>query len=111
MVWFHGGGNDQGSASDAVPFPGVPGRFYDGQVLAQEHDVVVVTINYRLNAFGFFPHSALAGEDPAYPYAGNQGLLDQRAALEWVHANIIAFGGNTPRRATGASTSTSRSAC
>src|SRR5215813_1023692 len=37
MVWFHGGGNQQGSASDAVPFPGVPGLFYEGQTLAQEH--------------------------------------------------------------------------
>jgi len=99
MVWFHGGGNEQGSASDAVPFPGVPGLFYDGQVLAQERDVVVVTINYRLNAFGFFAHAALAGEDPSYPYAGNQGLLDQRAALEWVRANVIAFGGN-PKKVT-----------
>jgi para-nitrobenzyl esterase len=99
MVWFHGGGNQQGSASDPVPFPGVPGRFYDGQVLAQEYDVVVVTINYRLNAFGFFAHPALAQEDPSYPYAGNQGLLDQRAALEWVHANIAAFGGN-PKKVT-----------
>ena len=99
MVWFHGGGNEQGSAGDAVPFPGVPGLFYDGQVLAQERDVVVVTINYRLNAFGFFAHSALAAEDPSYPYAGNQGLLDQRAALEWVRANVIAFGGN-PKKVT-----------
>jgi para-nitrobenzyl esterase len=99
MVWFHGGGNQQGSAGDAVPFPGVPGDFYGGRALVEEHDVVVVTINYRLNAFGFFAHPALAGEDPAYPYAGNQGLLDQRAALEWVHANIIAFGGN-PKKVT-----------
>src|SRR5262245_12390651 len=94
MVWFHGGGNQNGSASDPVPFPGVPGRFYDGRALAEEHDVVVVTTNYRLNVFGFFPHSALAGEDASYPYAGNQGLLDQRAALQWVRANIAAFGGN-----------------
>ena len=99
MVWFHGGGNENGSAGDLVPFPGVPGHFYDGRTLAEEHDVVVVTTNYRLNAFGFFAHAALAGEDPSYPYAGNQGLLDQRAALEWVHANIIAFGGN-PKKVT-----------
>jgi para-nitrobenzyl esterase len=99
MVWFHGGGNQQGSARDPVPFPGVPGHFYDAHVLAQERGVVVVTINYRLNVFGFFAHAALAGEDAAHPYAGNQGLLDQRAALEWVHANIAAFGGN-PKRVT-----------
>ena len=94
MVWFHGGGNLTGSASDVVPFPGIPGRIYDGHVLVEEHDVVVVTINYRLGLFGFFGHAALAGEDPTYPFAGNQGLLDQRAALEWVQANIAAFGGN-----------------
>src|SRR5262245_50502161 len=94
MVWFHGGGNQQGSAGDPVPFPGVPGHFYDAHVLAQERGVVVVTINYRLNVFGFLAHAALAGEDPGHPYAGNQGLLDQRAALQWVRANIVAFGGN-----------------
>ena len=44
MVWFHGGGNQQGSAGDAVPFPGVPGHFYDAHVLAGERKVVVVTI-------------------------------------------------------------------
>jgi para-nitrobenzyl esterase len=94
MVWFHGGANEQGAAGDAVPFPGVPGRFYDGHVLAQEHHVVVVTVDYRLNVFGFLGLAALGAEDPGYPYAGNQGLLDQRAALEWVQANIGAFGGN-----------------
>lgn len=99
MVWFHGGGNQNGSSSDLVPFPGIPGRFYDGHVLAQERNVVVVTINYRLNVFGFFAHPALASEDPAYPFAGNQGLLDQRAALAWVQANILAFGGN-PKKVT-----------
>ena len=97
MVWFHGGGNQQGSAGDPVPFPGVPGHFYDAHVLAQERGVVVVTINYRLNVLGFFAHAALAAEDSGHPYAGNQGLLDQRAALEWVRANIAAFGGDAKR--------------
>jgi para-nitrobenzyl esterase len=99
MVWFHGGGNQQGSARDAVPFPGVPGHFYDAHVLSGERNVVVVTINYRLNVFGFFAHSALAAEDPSYPHAGNQGLLDQRAALQWVRQNILAFGGD-PKKVT-----------
>src|SRR5262245_22753405 len=94
MVWFHGGGNQQGSAGDPVPFPGVPGLFYDARVLAQERNVVVVTINYRLNVFGYFAHAALAAESADYPYAGNQGLLDQQAALRWVRANVAAFGGN-----------------
>jgi para-nitrobenzyl esterase len=52
-----------------------------------------------LNVFGFFPHAALAGEDASRPYAGNQGLLDQHFALEWVRTNIAAFGGN-PKRVT-----------
>jgi para-nitrobenzyl esterase len=99
MVWFHGGSNQQGSAGDPVPFPGVTGHFYDAQVLSQERDVVVVTVNYRLNVFGFFAHAGLAGEDPQRPYAGNQGLLDQQAALQWVQANVKAFGGN-PNRVT-----------
>jgi para-nitrobenzyl esterase len=99
MVWFHGGRNQQGSAGDPVPFPGVSGHFYDAHVLAQERGVVVVTTNYRINVFGFFAHAALASEDPGHPYAGNMGLLDQRAALEWVRTNIAAFGGN-PKRVT-----------
>src|SRR4030095_12648606 len=99
MVWFHGGGNLTGSASDVVPFPGIPGRIYHGHVLVEEGDVVVVSINYRLGVFGFFGHAALAGEDASYPVAGNQGLLDQRAALQWVKANIAAFGGN-PKKVT-----------
>jgi para-nitrobenzyl esterase len=99
MVWFHGGGNQNGSTGDPVPFPGVPGHFYDGRVLAEEHGVIVVTTNYRIGALGFLAHSELASEDPSYPYAGNQGLLDQRAALEWVQANIAAFGGN-PKKVT-----------
>jgi para-nitrobenzyl esterase len=99
MVWFHGGGNETGSASDVVPFPGVPGHIYDGHVLVEEHDVVVVTIQYRLGVLGFFGHAALAGENPSLPFAGNQGLLDQQAALEWVRDNIAAFGGN-PKKVT-----------
>jgi para-nitrobenzyl esterase len=87
MVWFHYGGNQTGWAGD--PFPG-----YNGRVLAETRNVIVVTINDRLGVFGFFAHSSLAAEDPAYPYAGNQGLLDQRAALEWVRRNITAFGGD-----------------
>ena len=99
MVWFHGGSNQVGSAGNLVPVPGIPGHFYDAQVLSKERDVVVVTVNYRLNLFGFFAHAALAGENSARPYAGNQGLLDQQAALRWVQTNIRMFGGN-PNRVT-----------
>jgi para-nitrobenzyl esterase len=93
MVWFHGGGNEFGSAGDAIPL-GLGGLIFDGQLLSERHDVVVVTINYRLGKLGFFAHAALAAEDPSYPYAGNQGLLDQRAALAWVERNALAFGGD-----------------
>ena len=64
--------------------------WYNGQPFA-EKGVVVVTINYRLGVFGFFAHPALANEKSP---VGNQGLLDQRFALQWVQKNIAAFGGD-----------------
>lgn len=93
MVWFHGGGNEFGSTGDVIPL-GLGGLIFDGQLLTERHDVVVVTTNYRLGKFGFFAHPALAGEDADAPFAGNQGLLDQRAALAWVASNIAVFGGD-----------------
>jgi para-nitrobenzyl esterase len=90
MVWFHGGGNQNGATDDLVPL-GVGGLFYDGRTLAEDHGVVVVTTNYRLGPFGFFHHPALAEEGSPL---GNQGILDQRRALEWVQGNIAAFGGD-----------------
>ena len=93
MVWFHGGGNEFGSTGDVIPL-GLGGLIFDGQLLTERRDVVVVTTNYRLGKLGFFAHPALAAEDPDAPYAGNQGLLDQRAALAWVKSNIAAFGGD-----------------
>jgi len=93
MVWIHGGGNNNGSANDPVPL-GLGGLFYDGRHLAETRDVVVVSMNYRVNVFGFFPHSSLAVEDAEYPHSGNQGLLDQQQALRWVRDNIVAFGGD-----------------
>jgi para-nitrobenzyl esterase len=89
MVWFHGGGNVGGSASDPVPFAD-GGYFYSGATLAG-NGVVVVSLNYRLGIFGFFAHPALAAEGSK---VGNQGLWDQRFALEWVQANIAQFGGD-----------------
>jgi len=90
LFWIHGGGNQNGSSSDAVP--GVADRlFYDGQSFAENHGVVFVSLNYRLGAFGYL---SLAGlRDEGSP-SGNQGLLDQRLALEWVRDNIAAFGGD-----------------
>ncbi len=95
MVWIHGGSNMVGSTGDFVPFPPYEDvRLYDAHNLAALRDVVVVTINYRVGVFGFFGHAALASEDTGHPFAGNQGLLDQRAALLWVRDNIAAFGGD-----------------
>jgi para-nitrobenzyl esterase len=83
MVWIYGGGFAAGSTSE--------GR-QDGTNLAQQ-SVVVVSMNYRLGIFGFFVHPELAKES-GHNAAGNYGLLDQLAALQWVHANIAAFGGD-----------------
>lgn len=79
MVWIHGG---------ALVFGGGGVALYDGAVLARR-DVVVVTLNYRLGALGFFAHPALGDGSPM-----NFGLLDQVAALQWVQRNIDAFGGD-----------------
>jgi len=83
MVWFHGGGNYAGTAS---------GNNFDGESLAR-HGVVVVTVNYRLSVFGFFAHPELTRES-AHHASGNYGLMDQIAALKWVHDNIAKFGGD-----------------
>ena len=86
LVWIHGGGFFAG-------FGGEP-RHYGG-VLARK-GAVVVTINYRLGALGFMAHPAFAAESPQHA-AGNYGLLDQVAALDWVRRNIARFGGDPSR--------------
>ncbi len=88
MVWIHGGGNTIGTT-----------RFYDGGRLAAEEGVVVVTVNYRLGAFGWFRHPALAEGAGAEERSGNFGTLDLIAALRWVQDRIAAFGGD-PQRVT-----------
>ena len=85
IVWLHTGGFAGASAN----FAGTNGRKF-----AEQTGVVVVAPNYRVGALGFLAHSALAAEDPAHPISGNYGLLDQQAALRWVHDNIAAFGGD-----------------
>jgi para-nitrobenzyl esterase len=90
MVWLHGGAFVYGSGS---------APYYTGRYLAEQRDVVIVTVNYRLGALGFLAHPAFRGEDAAFPSAGNYGLLDQLAALRWVQRNIAAFGGD-PKRVT-----------
>ena len=83
MVWFHGGGYDVGSGGDVR---------YDGTNLAAKQEVVLVTVNERLNAFGFLYLAELGGDK--YADSGNAGLLDLVAALQWVHENIAEFGGD-----------------
>ena len=83
LVYFFGGGNVAGDASEPR---------YDGERMAKE-GIVVVTTNYRLNIFGFLAHPELSAEAP-YKASGNYGLLDQNAALKWVHKNITSFGGD-----------------
>ena len=86
MVWIHGGGFEGGSSH-------LDGA-YTGEHLAPAAHAVVVTVNYRLGPFGFLAHEALTGEDSARPTSGNYGLEDQRLALQWVQANVAAFGGD-----------------
>ncbi len=83
MVWIHGGSFVTGSGSTP---------WYDGTGFATHGDVVVVTINYRLGALGFLYLAEIGGEE--YVTSGNNGLLDQIAALTWVRDNIAAFGGD-----------------
>lgn len=87
MVWLHGGGFASGSGSYSI---------YSGQELARKHDVVAITVNHRLNIFGFLHLAQFGGKWAA---ASNAGILDVVAALEWVRDNIAAFGGD-PRNVT-----------
>ena len=84
MVWIHGGGNVWGKSSD-----------YDGSRLAENHNVIVVTVQYRLGPLGWFAHPALRASaiDPR-DAAASFAILDLMASLEWVRDNISVFGGN-----------------
>lgn len=82
MVWFHGGGYQSGSG-------GLP--LYDGSALAENGDVVVVTVNHRLNLFGYLWLGDLV---PTYAGDASAGQQDLVASLKWVRQNINAFGGN-----------------
>jgi para-nitrobenzyl esterase len=88
LVYFFGGGFVAGDGSEPR---------YDGASMAKK-GIVVVTVNYRLNIFGFFAHPELSKESP-YKASGNYGLLDQHASLVWVQKNIAAFGGD-PKKVT-----------
>jgi para-nitrobenzyl esterase len=93
LFFIHGGGNVQGASSEQL----ADGSFlYDGAALAAGRQAVVITINYRLGPLGFLALPELAAESP-HGSAGNYGILDQEAALEWVRANIASFGGDPAR--------------
>ncbi len=86
MVYIHGGAYANGSGSDAL---------YDGTRLSRRGDVVVVTLNHRLNLFGYLYLARLGGlDDPRFADSGNAGQLDLILALQWVRDNIAAFGGD-----------------
>jgi para-nitrobenzyl esterase len=86
MVYFYGGGFAAGDGSEPR---------YDGESMAAR-GIVSVTVNYRLGVFGFFAHPELTA-DSVHHASGNWALLDQTAALQWVHENIAAFGGDPGR--------------
>ena len=83
MVWLHGGGFASGNGCYTM---------YDGANLARKHDVVTVTINHRLNVFGYMYLADIGGE--TFAQSSNLGQMDIIAALRWVRDNISKFGGN-----------------
>ena len=83
MFWIHGGGNTSGLKD-----------LYDFSSMVKKHDVVVVTINYRLGPFGWFTHPSIQDLQEGLDKASNFGTLDIIAALEWVKLNISLFGGD-----------------
>jgi len=82
-VWIHGGGFSSGSANQ-LPF-------FDGRSMAKKGDIVVVTVNHRLNTLGYLDLRGLGGR---YSESVNLGMQDLVAALQWVHDNIANFGGD-----------------
>jgi para-nitrobenzyl esterase len=86
MFWIHGGANNGGTSNHPM---------LDGSQLASQFDVVVVSINYRLSAFGWLSHPALrANAELPEDHSSNFGTLDQIAGLKWVQRNIAKFGGD-----------------
>ena len=87
MLWVHGGGYSFGA-----------GRDYDGSVLAASQDVVVITMNYRLGALGFYSSELLYHETSVYTHTpttgGMNGILDVVVALQWLHRHVAHFGGD-----------------
>jgi para-nitrobenzyl esterase len=90
IVFIHGGSLITGSASLGYPYPIA---IYDGSRLAQNANVVVVTLNYRLGPLGLIGHPELS-RTSGYGHSGNYAYMDQIQALRWVRDNIAAFAGN-----------------
>ena len=88
LFYIHGGAYNNGT---------VNAELYDGTRLAERGDVVVVTVNHRLNAFGYLYLAGIAGTESRYKDSGNVGMLDLVLALEWVRENIAQFGGDADR--------------
>ena len=84
MFWIHGGGNTSGLKD-----------LYDFTKLVKKHNVIVVTINYRLGPLGWFTHPSIQNFQDGIDKASNFGTLDIISALEWVNENINSFGGNS----------------
>lgn len=82
MVWLHGGGFASGSGAYTI---------YSGQELARKHDVIAISLNHRLNVFGFLYLAEYGGR---WAEASNAGMLDIVRALEWIRENIAEFGGD-----------------
>ena len=83
MFWIHGGGNTSGLKD-----------LYDFSKMVKRHDVIVITINYRLGPFGWFTHPAIQDFQDGIDKTSNFGTLDIISALEWVQSNIKLFGGD-----------------
>ncbi len=96
LVFLHGGGLKDGSSDQ-----------YDGALLAQRTGIIVVTVNYRLGAFGFLSDPALTREGES----GNYGFADQQAALRWVRDNVRAFGGDPAKVTVGGESAGAFSVC
>ena len=84
MFWIHGGGNTSGLKD-----------LYDFSKLVKKHNVIIVTINYRLGPLGWFTHPSIQGLQDGTDKSSNFGTLDIISALEWVNENINSFGGNS----------------
>ena len=83
MFWIHGGGNISGLKD-----------IYDFSTMVKKHDVIIVSINYRLGPFGWFTHPSIQNKQNGLDKTSNFGTLDIIKALEWVNKNIIFFGGD-----------------